>query len=110
MVFNRYLDDHTINCIVMNDAAATEQTVAYLYDLGHRQIAHLPDLLHTAVGRDQTNAYCGVMLQRGLAPWVLAAAWTIEEGMAVTETLLSARKLPTAIGAMHVLRRAGLRV
>lgn len=119
MVFNRYLDDHTINCIVMNDAAATEQAVAYLYDLGHRQIAHLPGLLHTTVGRDRTNAYCDAMHQRGLAPWVLAAGWTIEEGMAVTETLLSARKLPTAIlassdhtaiGAMHVLRRAGLRV
>ncbi|HEU5422791.1 MAG TPA: substrate-binding domain-containing protein, partial [Nitrolancea sp.] len=98
---------------------ATEQAVAYLYNLGHRQIAHLPGLLHTTVGRDRTNAYCDAMLQRGLAPWVLAAGWTIEEGMAVTETLLSARKLPTAIlassdhtaiGAMHVLRRAGLRV
>lgn len=119
IVFNRYLDDQAINCIVMNDAEAAAQAVAHLYDLGHRQIAHLPGLLHTTVGRDRTDAYCDAMLARGLTPWVWDAGWSIEEGIAVTTAMLSARRHPTAllassdhtaIGALHALRRAGLRV
>lgn len=119
LIFNRYLDEQPINCIVMNDTEAAEQAVNYLYHLGHRRIAHLPGYLHTTLGRDRTAGYYQAMRRHGLIPWVLDAGWSIEEGIAATTALLTARPLPTALlassdhtatGALRALRRAGLRV
>lgn len=119
LVFNRYLDERPINCIVMNDREAAGEAVAYLYRLGHRAIAHLPGSAQTALGRDRQAGYCEAMQQHGLSPWLLDSGWQITEGEAATTALLAGGSLPTAIlaasdatatGAIRVLRRAGLRV
>lgn len=119
IVFDRYLDDHPINCVVLNHAEAAAQAVERLYGLGHRQIANLPGYLHTIIGRDRTAGYCDVMQRHDLPAWVLHGGWTIDEGFAATQALLAAPTLPTAIlassdhtatGAIRALRRVGLRV
>lgn len=119
LVFNRSLDERPFNCIVMNDREAARDAVAYLYQLGHRAIAHLPGSAKMALGRDRQAGYCEAMRQRGLTPWLLDGGWLSGEGEAATTALLAAGPLPTAIlaasdatatGAIRVLRRAGLRV
>ncbi|HEU5315817.1 MAG TPA: substrate-binding domain-containing protein, partial [Chloroflexota bacterium] len=119
VVFNRYLESPAINCVVIDDAAATERAVDYLYGLGHRRIAHVAGQQHITVGRDRAEGYREAMRRHGLEPWVIDAGWPIDAGYAAAAVILRAAKRPTAvvasadgaaIGVIHAARRAGLRV
>ena len=119
VVFNRYLEDLPINCVVIDDQAATERAVDYLYKLGHQLIVNVAGQRHITVGRDRTEGYRVAMRRHGLEPWVIDAGWPIDAGYAAAEVILGARERPTAvvaaadgaaIGVIHAARRAGLEV
>ena len=119
IVFNRYLSEAPLNCVVIDDREATERAVDYLWKLGHRRIVHVAGQQHITVGRDRAAGYRAGMRRRGLEPWVIDAGWPIEAGYAAAEVLLRAPERPTAvvasadgaaIGVIHAARRAGLEV
>ena len=99
-----------------------QQGVQHLVDLGHRKIAFIrgPMNLHSAESR--TDAFSSSLREYGIAHnpnWIIEGDHTLEGGVAAMEQLLAAKNTPTAvmcsndmtaIGVMHKLYRAGLRV
>ena len=97
------------------------QGVQHLAALGHRDIAFIsgPLTLHSAQSR--RAAFCASLTECGLAAnpaWIVEGDHTMEGGIVSMERLL-AGKMPTAvmcsndmtaIGVLHKLYRAGLRV
>jgi LacI family transcriptional regulator len=98
------------------------QGVQHLVALGHRNIAFIsgPLTLHSAQSR--RAAFSASLEECGIAPnpaWIIEGDHTMEGGIASMDRLLSAKKMPTAvmcsndmtaIGVLHKLYRAGLRV
>jgi len=98
------------------------QGVQHLAALGHRNIAFIsgPATLHSAQSR--LSAFSTSLKECGIAPhsaWIVEGNHTMEGGIAAMERLLAAKKMPTAvmcsndmtaIGVLHKLYRAGLRV
>jgi DNA-binding LacI/PurR family transcriptional regulator len=98
------------------------QGVQHLAALGHRDIAFItgPMTLHSAQSRQV--AFSTSLKECGIAPdpaWIVEGDHTLEGGIASMERLLAAKKMPTAvmcsndmtaIGVLHKLYRAGLRV
>ncbi len=100
------------------------QGVQHLAVLGHRNIAFIsgPATLHSAQSR--LTAFSTSLKECGITPnpaWIVEGNHTMEGGIAAMERLLaaSAKKMPTAvmcsndmtaIGVLHKLYRAGLRV
>ena len=98
------------------------QGVQHLAALGHRDIAFIsgPKSLHSAQSR--SAAFSKSLKECGLSPnpvWIIEGDHTLEGGVATMERLLKMKPLPTAvmcsndmtaIGVLHELYRAGLRV
>jgi DNA-binding LacI/PurR family transcriptional regulator len=98
------------------------QGVQHLAALGHRNIAFItgPARLHSAQSRlaafSKSLTECGIALNQ---EWVVEGDHTLEGGIRAMEALLENKKLPTAvmcsndmtaIGVLHKVYRAGLRV
>ncbi|HEY1987742.1 MAG TPA: LacI family DNA-binding transcriptional regulator [Terracidiphilus sp.] len=98
------------------------QGVQHLAALGHRNIAFItgPARLHSAQSRlaafSKSLTECGIGLNQ---EWVIEGDHTLEGGIRAMETLLAFHKMPTAvmcsndmtaIGVLHKVYRAGLRV
>jgi DNA-binding LacI/PurR family transcriptional regulator len=98
------------------------QGVQHLAVLGHRNIAFIsgPARLHSAQSRQ--IAFSASLKECGITPnpaWIVEGDHTMEGGIAAMEGLLATKKMPTAvmcsndmtaIGVLHKLYRAGLRV
>jgi DNA-binding LacI/PurR family transcriptional regulator len=98
------------------------QGVQHLATLGHRNIAFIsgPARLHSAQSRQV--AFSASLTDCGITPnpaWIVEGDHTMEGGIAAMESLLATDKIPTAImcsndmtaiGVLHKLYRAGLRV
>ncbi len=98
------------------------QGVQHLAAMGHRDIAFIsgPMTLHSAQSR--RAAFMASLKECGIAPdssWIVEGDHTMEGGTACMERLLGAKRRPTAvmcsndmtaIGVLHKLYRAGLRV
>ena len=98
------------------------QGVQHLAALGHKDISFIsgPIKLHSAQSRQ--TAFSASMKECGIASepeWIIEGNHTMEGGVAAMDRLLAAKKLPTAvmcsndmtaIGVLHKLYRAGLRV
>jgi LacI family transcriptional regulator len=98
------------------------QGVQHLAVLGHRNIAFIsgPARLHSAQSRQV--AFSASLKECGITPnpaWIVEGDHTMEGGIAAMEGLLATKKMPTAvmcsndmtaIGVLHRLYRAGLRV
>ncbi len=98
------------------------QGVQHLAALGHKDISFIsgPVKLHSAQSRQ--TAFSASMRECGIAldpAWIVEGDHTMEGGISAMDRLLSAKKMPTAvmcsndmtaIGVLHKLYRAGLRV
>jgi DNA-binding LacI/PurR family transcriptional regulator len=99
-----------------------QQGVEHLHQLGHRDIAFItgPKRLHSAQSRQQ--AFTKSLEQSGLPvrpEWIVEGDHTMEGGIDAMGRLLEASRVPTAvmcsndmtaIGVLHKLYRAGLKV
>jgi DNA-binding LacI/PurR family transcriptional regulator len=98
------------------------QGVQHLTRLGHKEVAFIsgPPRLHSAKSRQL--AFVASLKECGLTPkrkWIVKGDHTMEGGIAAMQELLAHKELPTAvmcsndmtaIGVLHRLYRAGLRV
>jgi DNA-binding LacI/PurR family transcriptional regulator len=110
----------------VDDRAGAVMAVRHLVLLGHRDIVMISGELEDPVGRSTTAArrdgFEAALAEAGIAcgpDRVVAEPWGVAGGMRAAEQLLARRTLPTAIfaesdemalGALQVLRRAGLDV
>ena len=99
-----------------------QQAVQHLVELGHRDISFIsgPLRLHSAQSRQA--AFFASLRECGLTAnhaWIVEGDHTMEGGIASMERLLATKRIPTAvlcsndmtaIGVLHKLYRAGLRV
>ena len=108
----------------IDDRGTARCAMAHLLDLGHRRIAYIggdrDDPLHSTAPTDRHRGYLSGLADAGItadAALDTNGGFTVRGGMAAMEQLLPAR--PTAVfaasdemamGAVHVARRAGLRV
>jgi LacI family transcriptional regulator len=96
--------------------------VQHLAALGHRKIAFIsgPKRLHSAQSR--LSAFTSSLTECGIAPdpdWLVEGDHTLEGGITAMEGILAGGRIPTAvmcsndmtaIGVLHKVYRAGLRV
>jgi len=98
------------------------QGVQHLAALGHRNIAFISGPVTLQSAQSRRAAFSTALEECAIAPnpaWIVEGDHTMEGGIACMEHLLSAKKMPTAvmcsndmtaIGVLHKLYRAGLRV
>ncbi|GGG89566.1 LacI family transcriptional regulator [Edaphobacter dinghuensis] len=115
-------DGPGINVLKVDYHHGIRQGVQHLAALGHRNIAFVrgPEGLHSAESR--LDAFLVSLRECGIAPnpaWILSGDHTLEGGMAAMQQLLGEKNMPTAvmcsndmtaIGVLHTMYRAGLRV
>ena len=115
-------DRPSISLLKVDYHHGIHQGVQHLAALGHRKIAFIrgPMKLHSAQSRKA--AFSTALHECGIAPtpaWIVEGDHTLEGGIAAMEQLLATSPIPTAvmcsndmtaIGVMHKLYRAGLRV
>src|SRR6202012_2245886 len=111
-----------ISLLRVNYLHGIQQGVQHLVVLGHRDIAFIsgPQRLHSAQSR--LAAFTSSLEECGIASnpaWLVEGNHTMEGGIEAMDRLLKSRRLPTAvmgsndmtaIGVLHKLYRAGLRV
>lgn len=98
------------------------QSVQHLVALGHRRIAFIRGPLNLHSAQSRKTAFSKSLEESGIKSnpdWIIEGDHTLEGGIAAMEQLLSTKPMPTAvicsndmtaIGVMHKLYRAGLRV
>jgi LacI family transcriptional regulator len=108
--------------VAMDYANGIRQAVDHVVELGHRRIAFVSGPLSLHSARVRRDAFVDGLRRHGIAPdkkLVRESTHTAEGGQHATEALLQARPRPTAIvcsndwtaiGALHALDAAGLRV
>lgn len=96
--------------------------VQHLAALGHRKLAFISGPMHQRSCQLRKEAFLSAASEIGVHPapeWLVEANHTLEGGMLAMERILKIKELPTAvmcsndmtaIGALRVLARAGLRV
>lgn len=115
-------DGPGINVLKVDYHHGIRQGVQHLAALGHRNISFVrgPVGLHSAQSR--LAAFSESLKECGITPdpaWIVQGDHTLEGGMAAMKQLLAAKNMPTAvmcsndmtaIGVLHTMYRAGLRV
>lgn len=115
-------DGPSINVLKVDYRHGIRQGVQHLAALGHRKIAFVtgPAVLHSAQSR--LAAFSESLRECGITPdpaWIVQGDHTLEGGMAAMKQLLALKDMPTAvmcsndmtaIGVLHTMYRAGLRV
>jgi DNA-binding LacI/PurR family transcriptional regulator len=110
----------------IDDVATARIAMRHLIELGHRRIGYvggsLEEQLDFAAPLDRLNGYRAAMAEAGLPTdpaWEVVGDFTVRGGLAATRLLLEAPVRPTAVfaasdemavGAVHAVREAGLRV
>jgi LacI family transcriptional regulator len=98
------------------------QSVQHLVALGHRKIAFIRGPMNLGSAQSRKIAFSKSLQESGITPnpnWIIEGDHTLEGGIAAMEQLLANKPRPTAvicsndmtaIGVLHKLYRAGLRV
>lgn len=109
-------------CVDIDDLAATYEAVKWLISLGHRRIGIITGFMSHWSARRREQGYLMALREAGLTPnsaWRYEGGYLLSEGEAGMRYLLRADPRPTAVvcgndqvamGALRVLREAGIRV
>jgi DNA-binding LacI/PurR family transcriptional regulator len=111
-----------VRALVVDYRKGIREGVQHLAALGHRRIAFISGPLRQGSAQSRRTAFIESMEEIGVHPqpeWLIEGDHTLEGGMRCMKHLLTLRDLPTAvmcsndmtaIGALRVLARAGLKV
>lgn len=122
VVVDNYFRQWPIDYVVCDYRSGAEQVMNYLMQLGHRRIALLTAAPEIATARDLRQVYEQKLRQAGIQPqaeWVEDGMFTEEGGAAAAGRILRhdpnitaifAGNDKMAVGALHLLKRLGVRV
>lgn len=106
----------------IDNASAAQEATNYLLNQGHEKIAFISGIADSTLTADRERGYRGAMKEAGFAVrkgWVTAGNLSLEGARKATRKLLNHTHPPTAIfcgndemamGAIHEIKSAGLRV
>jgi DNA-binding LacI/PurR family transcriptional regulator len=111
-----------VRALLVDYQKGIREGVQHLAALGHREISFISGPLRQRSSQLRRQGFLRAMEEIGAAPrpeWLIEGDHTLEGGMAAMENLLKKSELPTAvmcsndmtaIGALRVLARAGMKV
>ena len=108
-----------LDMVTTDEVAAAREVVQHLYDRGHRHIAHITGGPGNQPSKAREAAFRSITRDFGIDATVVEGSFTEDGGKKGASALLGLGKLPTAIvaandlcavGAMGVMRAAGLRI
>ena len=114
------LEDYYV--ISIDNKRIVANSVSYLYELGHRRIAHITGLLKHGSANERLAGYYQGMQEMGLdvePEWVEEGNWRETRGYSATKNLLALKNPPTAIitandrmavGTVQAIHEAGLKI
>ena len=117
-----YLPNLDLPTIQIDNIEAAKRATGHLVQLGHRRIGFVTGPVWNVLSRDRLYGYRDALLAGGLPfdeSLVVTGNFSIQSGVAATESLLRLSSRPTgvfasndemAIGAIRAARDAGLRV
>lgn len=119
--FDRTPEELPVDKIEIDNFDAAYRSVAHLIEQGCRRIAHLAGPQRLNVYRDRRRGYEQALADHGLPvdPQLIREAITLETGKQAAVAFLESPSLPdgifcagdfSAMGAMHALREAGVRI
>ncbi len=125
VLVNRHTEPITANTVVPDDYAGGVAAVEHLIELGHRRIAHIAGSDDASTGYLRRKAYLDTLRRYALGQPADARALLVEGsfrengGYSAMRTLLELAEPPTAVfavndlaalGAIHAINEAGLRI
>ena len=122
VVLDRRVPDAPVDVVRCDSEGGAYQLTRLLLSLGHRRIAILSGPREVSTAEDRVTGYKRALAENGLNPeqdLIHYGEFTLENGYATTQRVLSIVPRPTAlfaannfiaIGALRALREAGLRV
>lgn len=102
VVMNNYIKELPVSCIAIDNRLAAERVVAYLAELGHREIATITGHLKTPTGLDRLDGYLKAMKERKLEVkphFVQRGDYTAQSAKEPARRLLTHPERPTAVFA-----------
>jgi LacI family transcriptional regulator len=110
-----------ISNIMVDYASGISQAVEHLIGLGHRHVAFIGGPADLKSARIRQSAFLKAMQKRGMGDpaWIETGNHRIDGGFQAMSRMLERTPLPTAVlssndltalGALHAIRRKGLRV
>ena len=123
VVFNDLgiVHEHMSN-VILDYAVGIEEAVRHLVSLGHERIAHIAGASRIRSGVIRREAFVDAMqrhLPNVFKPLIVEGDFRFDGGRAAAVQILTSKKLPSAIiaandmmalGAMHELKEAGLKI
>lgn len=109
----------SLTAVWEDDAVATAAAVEYLAGIGHRRIARVTGITRFWHTKIRTDAFAAAARAAGVESVCVEADYTREQGAEATQTLLTAKRPPTAIiydndvmaiSGLSVAQRMGLEV
>ena len=122
VLVNRFSDEDHDPFVGSDDLVGGRIATAHLVQLGHRRIGHLAGKPTVSTGVMRRRGYLAALVEGGLTPdprLVVESGYSEEGGARAAERLLGLQDRPTAIfavtdmtavGAIGVARRLGLRI
>lgn len=120
ILIGRHPTDTRVNYVDVDNFASAREIVAYLLRLGRRRIATITGPRNMIAGAGRLEGYCTALHDRGLtahSDLILSGDFTEESGYTTMQHLLPLKPDAVfcasdnmALGAMHAIREAGLRV
>lgn len=122
VLVNRTTDEEFFSSVAVDEDSGVRQIVDHLVELGHRRIAHIAGPQDSSSGFQRRRSFLSQIKKRGLkvadCPVLIAEAFDLDSGASLTRVVLHEFPGVTAlvcandmmaIGALDVLREAGLR-
>lgn len=112
--------DNDVHSIDADNVRGAYLATSHLYRIGYRRIAIIAPQLNTAVGQDRLSGYQNALHERGLTAedsLIVEGDFTFDGGARAMQQLLSLKPDAVfaatdlmALGAIHAIQEAGLRV
>lgn len=119
---DRYRTSPGISDVVVDFSAGMNQMMAYLRDLGHKNIGFIGGSSGIVTSRARSVAFFDAIVKQGLSSresWIVEGNYRIDGGSTAFEQILACKERPTAlvtandltaIGVMRMAHSIGLRI
>ena len=120
--FDRILEGHNVNAVVVDDRAGSYRATRHLLDQGYQRITHFGGPQHLNIYKHRRQGYEDALREQGipvLDDYIFICDMKMEDGTAGMKQMLALPQPPDAIfsasdlclvGALEVLKEKGLRV